>query len=179
MYELDIEEKDYFDNKAEVFVKIPGQHLRLEHSLVAITKWESKWHEAFLSGRDKTAEQTFDYIRCMSLDPLVTPLIVYSISSSQLDKIFEYINEAMTASWVADTQSKKNSGVITSEVVYSMMFELGIPMECENWHLNRLIMQIKVGAERQKPQKKMSKQEIIARNRRLNEERRRKWHTNG
>ena len=59
------------------------------------------------------------------------------------------------------------------------MIASNIPMECEKWHLNRLLTLIRICSIKNAPPKKMSKREIIERNRVLNEARKKKLHTNG
>ena len=59
------------------------------------------------------------------------------------------------------------------------MIVLGIPFECEKWHLNRLMTLIRVVSAKNAPPKKMSKNEILAQQRRLNAERKAKFNTKG
>lgn len=175
MLPIEIAKKELWDNEREEFLYIEATTLRLEHSLVSIREWESKWHKPFLSDQEKTYEETLDYIRCMSLEPISDPNIVYGLSQEQVDKIIEYINEKMTASWINSKREEtthRNQNPTTSEVIYAMMFELGIPIECQNWHFNHLIMQIQVSAERQKPPKKKSKAELTQEYKEINARRR-------
>ena len=56
------EDVEYWDESVERFITKPGmkeQTLQLEHSLVSLSKWESKWNKAFLSKSNKTEEETF------------------------------------------------------------------------------------------------------------------------
>jgi hypothetical protein len=44
-------EKDYWDPQKEEFVTMPctkACDIILEHSLISISKWESKWHVPFI-----------------------------------------------------------------------------------------------------------------------------------
>ena len=43
-----------WDAENEEFVKPKTQTLQLEHSLVSLSKWESKWCKPFFSTTDKT-----------------------------------------------------------------------------------------------------------------------------
>ena len=52
-----------WDAENEEFVKPKTQTLQLEHSLVSLSKWESKWHKPFYSKKEKTEEEMLDYIR--------------------------------------------------------------------------------------------------------------------
>ena len=50
---------------------------------------------------------------------------------------------------------------MTSETIYADMVALGIPFECQKWHLNRLIALIRECDRRNRPPKKLSKEEIM------------------
>ena len=56
MLEITIPERDLWDEKNEQFIHIKETNLRLEHSLVSLSKWESKWNKVFLSNKDKSVE---------------------------------------------------------------------------------------------------------------------------
>ena len=44
-----IPDQDFWDEYKCEFVFVKGKTLKLEHSLVSISKWESKWNKAFLT----------------------------------------------------------------------------------------------------------------------------------
>ena len=164
------------------FVKVEPQDafdLKLEHSLVSISKWESKWHEPFINKNGHSEEQTLDYIKCMTVNQKVPENVYSRLKTEDIQRISEYINNPMTATTITPI-SKRNSGeVITSELIYYWMIALQIPFECEKWHLNRLLQLVSVCNEKNKPPKKMGKNEIMARNKALNEARRAKYNTKG
>lgn len=173
MLELEIPDTELWDQKEERFYTIKRQSITLEHSLVSLSKWEAKWHKPFLSDKNLTNEEIFDYIRCMSIGRNIDPLVFNCLTNEQLKKIEEYISDPHTATWFSN--SIKESGpkeIITAERIYHLMFSYGVPKECEKWHLNRLLTQLRVEYEETKPQKKKSKREIADRHRALNAARR-------
>ena len=145
---------ELFDSSTNTFYEIKGQTITIEHSLVSISKWEAKWHKPYLSSTDKTTEEILDYIRMMTLTKNVDPRLYYLLSEENMREISDYINDPMTATWFAKNNENHHSNrVITSEVLYCWMINLGIPMECQKWHLNRLITLIRVCNAENNPKK--------------------------
>ena len=180
MLSITIPGAEYFDEINGVFVNTEGQTIQLEHSLISLSKWESKWHKPFLGREKKTREEEIDYIRCMTITKNVDTLLYYSITPQIHKQIKDYIDNSMTATWFTEKENKRfNREVITAEIIYYWMVSLQIPFECEKWHLNRLLTLIRVCNEKNAPEKKMSKRELLARNRSLNEARRKKMHSKG
>lgn len=181
MLEIYVPETELYNEQTNEFIHVKATTLRLEHSLLSISKWESKWCKPFLA-KDKndrrTSEEMLDYIRCMTIGSV--PENVYTVLTKEnIDQITEYINWPMTASTVTDrnTSSSSNS-VITSELIYYWMIACNIPFSCEKWHINRLIMLIRICNAKNNP-KKMSQKEILRNNRDLNRARRKALHTRG
>ena len=174
MLTITIKANEMFDASTNRFlVNAKDQTLTLEHSLVSISKWESKWHKPFLSNNDKTLEESIDYVKCMTITQNVDPNIYKFLNKEHFEKINAYIEDPMTASWVNEVGGKKRSTeTITSELIYYWMIALNIPVEFQKWHLNRLLMLIKICNAKNQPPKKMSKGEIMRRNRSLNAARR-------
>lgn len=181
MLRIVVPKREYFDEQTNEFIETERTVLLLEHSLLSISRWESKWNRPFLGTTDKTAEECIDYVRCMTMnDDFVDPLIYRSIPREAFEKINSYIEEPMTATTVKDIRSgPRNSERITAEIIYYWMSALGIPFECERWHLNRLLMLIRVSNIKNSPQKSMTKKDIYAQNRALNEARKKKLGTKG
>ena len=180
MLEITIPHTEYFNESTNEFITVKAQTLQLEHSLISISKWESKWCKPFLGKDEKTDEEVRDYIRCMTINSNVDPLVYKAIPISTFMKIKEYINAPMTATWFSNRDHTPPSRkVITSELIYYWMIAQNIPMECEKWHLNRLFTLIRVCSEKNKPPKKMSKKQAAAQRRSLNAQRRAANHTTG
>lgn len=181
MLEITVDATEVFDEVKEEFIDIKPQTLLLEHSLISLAKWESKWKKPFLSDQDKTHEELLDYVRCMTTNARVDDNIYYGITGEQFDRITEYIDDPMTATWFNDhgKKSTPKKSVITAELLYYAMIACQIPFECQKWHLNRLITLIRVCEIKNEPPKKMGKNEIMRRNRALNAARRARYNTPG
>lgn len=174
MLTITIPASEYYNQKEDKFYtnKKP-QTITLEHSLVSISKWEAKWHKPFLSEGPKTLEESIDYVRCMTLTQNVNPETYNFLSKDNFAEINNYIQDPMTASTVSDKGNKRASReIVTSELIYYWMIALTIPMKCEKWHLNRLLMLIRICEAKQEKPKKMSKGDIMRSNRSLNAARR-------
>lgn len=171
---------DLWDEANGVFAVSKEQKLTLEHSLVSLSKWESKWCKPFLSRHEKTTEQTIDYIRCMTLTQNVDPEIYNFLTDDNIRAVNAYIEAPMTATWFSNSNTgKQNSEQITAELVYYWMIALNIPFECQKWHLNRLLTLIRVCEIKNSPPKKMSRREILNRNAALNAARRKQLNSKG
>ena len=180
MLQLTIPSVELWDESKQEFLYMKERTLQLEHSLVSLSKWESKWHKPFLTKEAKTIEETIDYIRCMTLTQNVDPEGYKYITDENIKQVNAYIDDPMTATWFSDEKKGKSSSEqITAELIYYSMVALQIPIKCEKWHLNRLITLIKVCDIKSRPPKKMSKREAINRTRALNGARRKKHNPQG
>lgn len=180
MLKVYVPESEQFNEETNEFYTIKEQTLMLEHSLLSISKWESKWGKPFISDKPKTVKETIDYIRCMTINKNVDPLIYNNMSAKTIQEVNKYIEAPMTATWFSkEASGKPSSEAITSELIYYWMVAHQIPFECEKWHLNRLLTLIKVCNLKNQPEKKMSRNAILSQNRALNEARRKKLHTRG
>lgn len=177
-----------WDDNLERFVERPELNLSIEHSLISISEWESKWHKPFLDEKQKTIEESLDYILCTIISPKLTIEDIKKFPKETIKEIDEYINDPMSATTFQDRRNNvingKKKEIITSEQVYYWMIAYNIPFECRKWHFNRLMNLIKICGiemEKQNPKSKnkMSKSDILANNKRLNEARRNAWHTKG
>ena len=157
MLELDVVMEESFDETTSKFVKVDSVRVKLEHSLSSVSKWESFWEVAFLGKKEKTHEQTLSYVRLMILNDNLPPEVFQKLVDDHLDAVKNYVSSAMTATKLHDNPNAPQSReVITSELIYYWMVSLNIPVEFENWHLNRLITLIRVINLKNSPKKKMS-----------------------
>lgn len=180
MLTVKVDETEFYNEETSEFVSVKGRTLTLEHSLVSLSKWESKWEKPFLGKAPKTREETADYIRCMTIDKSVPDNVYLAINDVQIKQIVDYIDSKMTATTFSDiSKTKVSNEIITSEIIYYWMISLNIPFECEKWHLNRLLTLIHVCSIKNTPSKKMSRSAILARNNRINAARRQQLNTSG
>lgn len=179
MLTITIPAREMFDEKTGTFFTIKGQTLQLEHSLVSISKWESKWHKAFLSKDKKTYAETIDYIKCMTITQNVASEVYEYIPNSIIKEIDDYISAPMTATTFSDNIQQGRKEIPTSEVIYYWMIAQNIPMECQKWHLNRLLTLIRVCGIKNAPPKKRSKKDMINQYAALNAARRQQLNTKG
>lgn len=170
---LKIPEQEYYDQSSNEFITVRACTLKLEHSLVSISKWESKWKKPFLTDKEKSPAEFIDYIRCMTINQDVPDEVFQLMGYDNVRKIEEYIMDPATATTVSDRRKSKGGKpeIPTSELIYYWMVSNGIPFECEKWRLNRLLTLIKVCNAKGNPQQ-MSKAEIYAMNAALNNSRR-------
>ena len=181
MLKIEIPEMELFDEKNNEFITIRKQVLCLEHSLLSVSKWESKWHKPFLKQDSKTIEESLDYIRCMTTNMRDVDARVFGLlSRSNIEEINKYIDDKHTATWFSNNpQAGSTKEIVTSEIIYYWMVSLEIPFECEKWHLNRLLTLIRVCNEKNAPSRKMSRKEQMAQQRAINNARRQRLKTRG
>lgn len=179
MLQITIPAAELWDEQKQEFSMAKEVRLQLEHSLVSISKWESKWCKPFLLSGDKPIVETLDYVRCMTLTQNVPDDAYNRFTNANIQQIISYIDAPMTAVRFSEKKGKRSNEPITAETIYYRMITLGIPFECQKWHLNRLLALIDVCVAKSEPPKKMSKREIMKRNAALNAARRKKLNSKG
>jgi len=170
-----------FDEATNTFIT-NGYELDLEHSLVSLSKWESRYEKPFLSKEEKTVEETLFYIReCMLLTKNPPEEIFQEFSKDNYTQIQQYINAKRTATWFNEPKDRPGpQQILTSGVIYGLMVALRIPFEpTQNWHLSELLTLIKVCNEQSKPPKKMGRGEAARQQAALNAQRQAQWGTRG
>jgi len=181
MLTIRIPDQELFNDATQEFINVKGRELRLEHSLVSLSKWESKFHKPFLTKEDKTRAETIAYIKCMTMTQNVEDNVFKAIDAKVIDQVTAYLEDPMTATTFTEQEEKRtiNREVITAEIIYYWMLALQIPMECQKWHLNRLLTLINVCNIKNQPKRKMTKGQIHARNMALNAARRKRFDSAG
>jgi hypothetical protein len=181
MLRITIGDKDYWNETEEKFVSVPGVLvLDLEYSLLAVSKWESKYEKPFLAKDVKSNEEILHFFKCMVLTPVADLDVLRSLSQKTVDQIQEYINSSQSATTFGSLpEHRGRSEIITSELIYYWMLMFNIPSQYELWHLNRLFSLLKIANIKQGKPKKMSRGELARRNRELNEQRKAQYGTRG
>ena len=181
MLQITIPKFELWDESRQEFISVREHVLQLEHSLVSLSKWESKWCKSFMMSKDKTDEQAMDYIRCMTINKNVDPNVYLGLTADHIKQINQYIEAPMTATWFSEKEKKGklNNETITAELIYYWMIALQIPIDFEKWHLNRLITLIRVCDIKNQPPKKKSMRELANRNTALNAARKKQLNTKG
>lgn len=180
MLRLKIAPTEMWDERKQEFVQTGERELMLEHSLVSLAKWESKWQKPFLDQKPKTGDEMLDYVRCMTITQNVSPETYSRLTTGNMAEIEQYISRPMTATtFSAEQRGNRNGEKTTAERIYYWMVTLSIPFECEKWHLNRLLALIRVCNLKNQPARKKSQRAILQENRALNAARRQRLRTRG
>lgn len=174
MLELPIKGREMFDEDTFEFKQFKDTTLKLEHSLVSVSKWEEEYKKPFLTEQSKTREETLFYIKCMTINNNVDKEIYNLITDEDILKVNDYIAEQRTATWFNDSGNEHDiSGEqTTSELIYYWMLVYKIPQEYQKWHLSRLMTLIKICNIKNSPSKKMSENETLQMYKELNKQRR-------
>jgi hypothetical protein len=186
---ITVKPREFFDEVNNKFINVKETELVLEHSLISLKKWESKYKKPFLvEGNMSTPEEVVYYLQCMTISPQkVDKMVYYAIDNDTMNEILKYINDSMTATWFSEDKKPQNKRrrkeVQTAEVIYWQMIALEIPMECQKWHLNQLLTLIRVCAAKNEEQygdkKKTNKADLMKRNAALNAQRKARLGTKG
>lgn len=182
MLEITIPAGEIWDERKEEFRQTKEITLKLEHSLISISKWEARWKKAYLKNREKTDEEVLDYIRCMSIGPEPTLDTLMMLSAENVSQIKSYIDDPMTATVIKHPEQeggKPTGDTVTSELIYYWMGTYQIPVQFEKWHLNRLLALIDLYNVKNNPPKKRSMREIAQSYSELNAARRKALGTKG
>lgn len=183
MLEITVPGRELYFENTDTIEYFPEIKLKLEHSLLSISKWESKWKKPFLDNDVKrTREELCDYVRCMTITQSVPPITYSLLTPENMKAIEDYLEDSQTATWFSEEEKSKSksSKKVTSELIYYWMSCHNLPFDvCEKWPLNRLITLIEVCNLENQPKKNMPKSAVHKQNRSLNAARRRKYNSKG
>lgn len=180
MLTLEVPERELFDDDTSSFIQLPKTILQVEHSLVSLSKWEMKWCKPFITRDKKLTEEVIDYIRCMTITQNVHSNAYIGLPNEIIQQVEEYIEAPMTATWFNEKEkSLPSREVITAEIIYYWMIAQNIPMECQKWHLNRLLTLIRVCSIKNQPPKKQDRREMLKSRNALNAARRTQMQSKG
>lgn len=165
----------------EGFTYFGGGEVDLEHSLYTIALWESKWKKPWLTKERKSFQEYMSYIECMCITPDVDKEMFLLLTEDQQQQITDYIYDPQTATKIYrfNNQKPNRRQIITNELIYYWMFSLGIPMECEHWHFNRLMTMIELSSVKNGGSQKMKSRDIQQMYAQLNADRRAKLGSKG
>lgn len=179
MLQITVPAREFFNDETQEFITYPEVSLKMEHSLLSLSQWESKWEKPFLELGNRTKEETAYYFKCMTLSPELPTDFFRLIPDTVNDAIIAYIESKQTATFFTKNQPGFSRQKVTSELIYYWMVSLNIPFECETWHLNRLTTLIRVCNEQAKPEKGLKGAALAKRNSELNAARRAQLNSKG
>lgn len=180
MLELDAGGSEFYDEERNEFIYVKPVRLRLEHSLISLSKWEAKWRKPLLEMREFTLEEFSSYVRCMTLNQNVDPMVYQTLTTADYAAVQAYMGDSHTATTFSDnTPRTLNREIMTAELIYYYMVAYRVPFECQKWHLGRLITLLRICGIKNQPERKISQRDLADRNRRLNELRRKRLNTKG
>lgn len=179
MLTITIPSYELFNDVTQEFISEDERVIQLEHSLLSISEWESRWNKPFLSNMEKTSNEIIDYVRCMTLTEGVPETAYLYINNEQYKLINDYIAAPMTATTISEPPGKVSREIMTSELLYYYMIAANIPFECERWHLNRLLTLIRICSIKSQPEKKRPMNEVMKSNAALNAARKKQFNTKG
>lgn len=183
MLQITVPTSELWDEENEVFIQTRAVTLNLEHSLLAISKWESIYKKPYLEQTQFTQEEDADYIKCMTITPNVDNDTYYAIVNNAecMSKIRKYIDDPATATFFNEKGKKTghSSEKITSELIYYWLVVNNIPFECQKWHINRLFSLVRICNIKNQSPKQKKKSQLYSEYNRLNAQRRAMYNTKG
>lgn len=161
MLTITIEGPEAYDRETNEFSRPDAVKVEFEHSLVSLSKWESKYQTPFMDNPNKTKEQVQDYVKLMVLTPGVSDETLGWLTVANYATIEAYINSPETATTFPPGPPDKGPvEKITAELVYYWMTAFQIDWQAQYWHLNKLMTLIRICNVKQNPPKKRSQAEL-------------------
>ena len=171
-----------------ITLEVNNRELQFEHSLVSLSDWEAHYEKPFYSPKkdeQKTGDELLKYFELMLIGKSKKHRhLVLLLTKQQMDTLAQYISSAKTATTVKEIQTKAGPQEnVTSELIYYWLVQFRIPFKpTDEWHLNRLLMLVKVASAKQAPPPKKSSQnqvKLAMSMREINEQRKREMGTSG
>lgn len=181
MLKIIVQGQELFNEATNEFTVVDGIELEFEHSLLALSKWESIYEKPFLGPDEKTNEELIGYMKAMLVTPGVSSEVFSLVSPENILEIQRYIDSKQSATTfgsLPDTP-KAAKEIISSELIYYWLVAFTIPFDVETWHLNRLFALIRICNIKNSKPKKMTPSQIAERNRELNAQRKAQLGTSG
>lgn len=188
MITINIYGPEMWDSEKQEFLspEIVGTY-RFENSLLALSKWEFKHAKPYLNNQEKlTDDELLDYYVCMCEDESFK---VEYLTPDVIKQIQEYIQAKHTATVINEPKKPPvnkrlaKEKPMTSEEIYAYAAIQGLDFSVvEKWELNRLLTLIRCIGILQNPndnKKKRSTDAIMNDWDKINDERRKKFHTKG
>jgi hypothetical protein len=89
---------EHYDEETSEFVLLNTISLDLEHSLLSLSKWESKFQKPFIDPRaQKSPEEVFGYLQAMVITPGVDLDVLYKLTQDQINEIQNYVDSSQSA----------------------------------------------------------------------------------
>lgn len=168
---------ELWSEKKGCFISTKATTLKMEHSLLSISKWESIWHVPFLTEEAKTDEQLLSYIKCMTINPVDDENVYYALTANNYAEIKAYLDDPLTATTIRKKPSYTRPRIVTSELMYYWMFKLRIDKSCEKWPIKRFLMLVEVFEAEDEAaynKNKMTKSQLYSKHNAINKARRKK-----
>lgn len=164
MITIVIPETEYYNDETQTFFMAQETTLYLEHSLIAISKWEARYKVPFLKSIEHLAKPQHQdkflyYVNCMSIKGDIPKDVLVRLDPINLKNIVDYISDPHSATVLTGGSGGNGRGpVITAERIYASMAGYRIPHEYAKWHINNLLMVINICAEMNEDPKKRKRQ---------------------
>ena len=156
---ISVPETEMFNNNTEKFYTAPPFTLYLEHSLIAISKWEEQYKVPFLKSieylaQPKHQDKFLYYVNCMSTKGEIPKENLMRLTNTEISEITKYMAESRSATVSNVSKGGGNKKPVTSERLYAAMACFQIPDKYSQWHISRLLAVIDICQEMNEDPKK-------------------------
>ena len=149
MLTINVGEQELWDPIGDKFIDTKPITVQMEHSLISMSKWEAIWEKPLLQVEGlaegvSTAEEELSYIKCMIIGkvPDYIPPLLQQRHGREIRKYMDSPNTATQIYTYGREHGRRT--IVTTELIYYWMIRFNIPMECEKWHINRLLTLVRI-----------------------------------